>query len=77
MKIKVAMHDNSSLYYAIGYSVINEVKALNLPIAEHDALIESRRRQEHDKLSKWFECDTTLAIEFDTDKMTATVLEAK
>jgi len=76
MKITVTMKDPDTMYDAVQDAVKSEVEMLNLPEDEYDALIELRADKEREKLSKWFRYSEYLAVEFDTEKMTATVLDA-
>lgn len=76
MKIKVTMKDPDTMYDAVQDAVKREVQAMGLPDDEAESLIEMRAEKEREKLAKWFEYGEYLACEFDTDAMTAAVLDA-
>lgn len=76
MKIKVIMKDPDTMYDAVQEAVKRGIKAMNLPEDEAEGLIELRCEKEREKMSKWFKYGEYLAVEIDTDAMTATVLEA-
>ena len=76
MKIKVTMKDPDTMYFAVQNAVTAEVKAMGLPDGEAKILIELRTEKERAKMDKWFEFGEYLAVEFDTEIMTATVLNA-
>lgn len=68
MKIKVTMKTPDALDYAIK-------DALNgNPLPEEREELEDEARE---KLAHWFKWGECLAVEFDTEAMTATVLPAK
>ncbi len=75
MKIKVTMKDPDTMYGAVQKVVTAEVKAMGLPEDEAESLIELRTEKERSKMGKWFEYGEYLSVEFDTETMTATVLE--
>ena len=75
MKIKVTMKDPDTMYDAVQDAVKAEVTAMGLPEDEAESLIELRTEKERAKMDKWFEYGEYLAVEFDTEGMTATVLE--
>lgn len=75
MKIKVTMKDPDTMYNAVQDAVTEEVKALGLPEDETESLIELRTEKERAKMDKWFEYGEYLAVEFDTEAMTAAVVE--
>ena len=75
MKIKVTMKDPDTMHDAVCGAVEREVKAMNLPQDEQEMLIDARTVKEQSKMGKWFEYGEYLAVEFDTETMTATVLE--
>lgn len=76
MKIKVTMKDPDTMFDAVQDAVKSEIATMNLPEDEQEALIELRTDKEREKLSKWFRYSEYLSVEFDTEKMTATVLDA-
>ena len=76
MKIKVTMKDPGTMFDAVQDAVKSEIATMNLPEDEQEALIELRTDKEREKLSKWFRYSEYLSVEFDTEKMTATVLDA-
>ena len=76
MKIKVTMKDPDTMIDAVQEAVERDVRAMGLPDDEAESLIEMRAEKEREKLGKWFEYSEYLAVEFDTDAMTATVLDA-
>jgi hypothetical protein len=76
MKIKVTMKDPDTMHDAVQEAVEREVKDMNLPEDEAEELIELRCEKVRGKMAKWFEYGEYLAVEFDTDAMTATVLDA-
>lgn len=77
MKIKVTMKDTDTMHDAVQEAVEDEIKAMGLPEDEAESLIELRAEKVREKMAKWFEYGEYLAVEFDTDKMTAIVLDAK
>lgn len=76
MKIKVTMKAPDTMHDAVREAVEHEVKAMDLPEDEKEMLIEARTEKEQAKMAKWFEYGECLSAEFDTDTMTATVLDA-
>lgn len=74
MKIKVTMKDPDTMYDAVQDAVTAEVKAMGLSADEAESLIELRTTKERAKMDKWFEYGEYLAVEFDTEAMTATVI---
>ena len=76
MKIKVTMKDPDTMHDAVQDAVKEEVKAMGLPEDESESLIELRTNKVGEKMAKWFEYGEYLTVEFDTDAMTATVLDA-
>jgi hypothetical protein len=56
-------------------AVERDVRAMRLPDDEAESLIEMRAEKEQGKLGKWFQYNEYLAVEFDTEAMTATVLD--
>ena len=75
MKIKVTMKDPDTMYDAVLEAVKAEVKEMGLPADEAESLLELRTEKERSKMEKWFEYGEYLAVEFDTETMTATVIE--
>lgn len=75
MKIKVTMKDPDTMNDAVQNAVTAGVKAMGLPEDETESLIELRTEKELAKMAKWFEYGEYMAVEFDTEAMTATVLE--
>lgn len=75
MKIKVTMKDPDSMHDAVQDAVEKEVKEIGLTEDETESLIEIRTEKIRDKMYKWFEYGEYLSVEFDTDSMTATVLD--
>jgi hypothetical protein len=73
MKIKITMKDPDTMYDTVQEAVTQEVKAMGLPEDEEESLIELRTEKEIKKMGKWFEYEEYLAVEFDTEAMTATV----
>jgi hypothetical protein len=70
------MKDPDTMFDAVQDAVKSEIATMNLPEDEQEALIELRTDKEREKLSKWFRYSEYLSVEFDTEKMTATVLDA-
>lgn len=75
MKIKVTMKDPDTMYDCVQDAVKADVAKLGLPEDEAESLIEMKAEKEREKLSKWFEYGEYLSVEFDTEAMTATVLD--
>lgn len=76
MKIKVTMKGPDAMIDAVQEAVKRDVCAMGLPDNEAKSLIKMRAEKEREKLGKWFKYSEYLAVEFDTDAMTATVLDA-
>lgn len=76
MKITITMKDPDVMFVAVQDAVKSEVEAMNLPSDESDVLIDLRAEKEREKLSRWFRYSEYLSVEFDTETMTATVLDA-
>ena len=76
MKIKVTMKNPDTMYDALQDAIEAEVKLLDLPDDETNGLVELRIEKERLKMAKWFKYGEYLAVEFDTETMTATVLDA-
>lgn len=78
MKIKVVMKDPDTMPDAVREAVEKDVNELrireNLPMDEAEGLIESRTEKMQTLLGRWFQYSEYLAVEFDTEAMTATVL---
>lgn len=68
MKIKVSMKTPDAVYEAVK----DTVESMELSSDESKDLIE----EQCSKLDKWFKYGEYLCCEFDTDTMTATVLDA-
>ena len=77
MKINVYLKDPDGFSESIDDAVKADVKALGLPADEAKALIEVRRQKASDALMKWVEYGEYVAIDFDTDAGTATVVVRK
>ena len=81
MKIKVTMKDPDTMLDAVREAVEQEVNALRissgLAMDEAEDLIESRTEKIQKVMGKWFRYSEYLDVEFDTEVMTATVLDAK
>jgi len=75
VKIKVTMKDPDTMYDAVQDAVKAEVQAMGLPEDEAESLIALRTAKEHTKMDKWFEYGEYLTVEFDTEAMTAAVIE--
>jgi len=76
MIVQVKMKDPDTMYEAVQDAVEKEVKAMGLPKDEADQLIEIRTEKVRGKMSKWFEYGEYLDVEFDTEAMTAKVMDA-
>ena len=80
MIVQVKMKDPDTMYDAVQDAVIKEVNALRLstgmPMDEAEELIKIRAEKVRAKMSKWFEYGEYLDVEFDTETMTAKVLDA-
>jgi hypothetical protein len=76
VKIKVTMKDPDTMIDAVREAVESDVHAMGLPEDEAESLIEMRADKEQGNLAKWFRYSEYLAVEFDTETMTATVLDA-
>lgn len=76
MKIKVTMKDPDTMHDAVQEAVQIEVEAMGLSDDEAERIIELRADKIREKMAKWFEYGEYLEVEFDTDAMTATVLDA-
>ena len=77
MKIKVTMKDPDTMQDAVREAVALAVDAMKLSPDEKEVLTDARTAKEQSKMAKWFEHGEYLAVEFDTETMTATVLEAQ
>lgn len=73
MKFRVTMKDPDTLHDAIQEAVEAEVKSLNLPADEAEAISEKRREKIDDICRKWFGYGEYLTVEIDTDAKTCTV----
>lgn len=76
MKIKVTMKDPDTMYDAVQNAVIQELVAIGMPNDEFERMVELRSEKLRAKMRKWFEYGEYLTVEFDTETMTATVLDA-
>ena len=76
MIVQVKMKDPDTMYDSVQDAVEKEVKAMGLPKDEADELIKIRTNKVRDKMGKWFEYGEYLDVEFDTEAMTAKVLDA-
>lgn len=77
MKITVTLKDPDVLNDAIKDSVKQDVKTMNLPADEAELLIEKRCEKIRASMSKWWEYSEYLTVEFDSDAMTAQVMERR
>jgi len=75
MKFQVTVKDPDVLHDAVEESVEADVKTLNLPEDEAELLIESRMDKVMEAMGKWWKYSEYITLEFDTDAMTATVIE--
>ena len=76
MKIKITMKDPDTMHDAVQNTVIKEVEAIGLSDDEFESIVELRTERVRAKMAKWFEDDEYLTVEFDTETMMATVLDA-
>lgn len=78
MKFKVYLKDPDGFYESVQDAAKESVEQsgrLNLDQEELEQLVESRFEKANEAISKWVEYSECVTIEFDTDAMTATVLE--
>ena len=76
MKIKITMKDPDTMHDAVQNTVIKEVEAIGLSDDEFESIVELRTERVRAKMAKWFEYGEYLTVEFDTETMMATVLDA-
>lgn len=73
------MKDPDAPYEAVRDAVRDQVKALvdsgAISRDEADDLVDSRVDEQNEKLDRWLQHGEYLTVEFDTDAMTATVVE--
>lgn len=74
MKIKVYIKDPDGFGDAINDSIRDELNKLPLNNKEKEAILDIRREEVEDKLSKWVESNECVTLEFDLDTGTASVL---
>ena len=75
MKFRVTLKDPDGFCECIDDAVRAAIAPLKLSKAESIALVEVRAQQVRDSLKKWVEYSEYIEIDFDTDAMTATVVE--
>lgn len=74
MKIRVHCKDPDGFYEAVEEAATKQADDIpRLLPSERQQIIESRREQIREKLSKWVQYGECVEIEFDLDAMTATV----
>ena len=76
MKIKVTMKDPDTMPDAVQNAVMGEVAEMELSDDEFNSMVELRTERVRAEMAKWFEYGEYLTVEFDTETMTATVLDA-
>ena len=74
MKFVVSMKDPDTLFESIGDAVRTEIKALNLPKDELDAIYDLRVEKVGELCSQWFRYGEYLDVEIDTEAKTCTVV---
>jgi hypothetical protein len=77
LKFQVQMKDPDTLSDAIADAVDEELKPLNLPEDEREAVAEKRIEKVGDVCDKWFKYGEYLTVEIDTEAKTCVVLDAK
>lgn len=81
MKSKIVAKCLFKMGDVVNNIVVDEVrraaKALVLSDDEAEILVELRSRKEYLKMLKWIKYGEYLTVEFDTEAMTATVLDAR
>lgn len=78
MKFTITMKDPDGYYDCFQDAVKSEVQAIpGLSQAERDAILEVRKENVGEVLSRWFEYGEYLRVEVDTDAGTAIVLPVK
>ena len=78
MKLSITFKDPDGVYGCANDSIIESVNAIpGLSEEEREELIEVRRGEQLEKLSKWIKYSEYLTVDFDMDAMTATVREVK
>lgn len=77
MKFTITFKDPDGVYECIQDAVVASLDATGLDDQEREAIIESRIETVQRGLSKWLRCNEYVDVEFDTDTMTARVLEAR
>lgn len=74
MKFIITMKDPDGVYDSIEDSLTTPDLS-NLTEEEADAVIEKRREERTEIISKWFEYSEYISIEIDTDAKTARIIE--
>ena len=74
MKILVYIKNPDAFGDAVDDAVRASLKETGLPKDEQDELFDTRREKVWDALNRWVEYQEYVSIEFDTDAMTATVV---
>ncbi len=78
MIFKIQMKDPDGVFDSIRDAAKRSLElGESISREEGNLIIESRREKLNEDVKKWITCGEYLTIEIDTDKMTATVLEAK
>jgi len=76
MKIKITVKDPDGVYCSVKDAVEESLEDLiGMSDEEIEGLVESRQEEQTDKLSKWIKYQEYIVIEFDTETMTARVIE--
>lgn len=79
MKIKITMKDPDGFSECFEEAVRESVKADAPGMSEDDreAVVERRKERAYDDLKRWVEYGEYITVEFDTDEMTARVIEVR
>ena len=75
MKFKVEPQGRNSIYDAVFNAIKLQVDAMDLSQDEKTTITESRTFNEQIKMCRWVEYGYGITVEFDTEAMTATVVD--
>lgn len=77
MKIRVTLKDPDGVEDCIRDEIMGEVRLLPISEREKDAICDFRRKIEGEKLCRWIKYGEYVTVEFDTEAMTARVVEVE
>ena len=75
MKFKVYLKDPDGFYDSVEEACKESLRSSNLPEDEQKLLLESRIEKAWKQIDRWVEYKEYVVLEFDTDAVTATVVE--